>query len=242
MNELHARLPEAVKHFWNTRTSQADKQGGRTGLKDYGERGCVTGGAQLDGFIALIKDLLMDCGLPEASICCKRKIDLPGYFRPEKCWDLLVVNDGQLLAVIECKSQVGPSFGNNYNNRTEESLGSATDLWAAYREGAYSPSQRPWLGFLMLLEEAPGSMRPIKATESHFKVFEEFREASYARRYELLLLRLLRERLYDGACFLLATREGGKKGEFSEPSKELTFQQFTSSLLGHVMAYLKSRA
>ena len=90
MNELHARLPEAVKHFWNTRTSQADKQGGRTGLKDYGERGCVTGGAQLDGFIALIKDLLMDCGLPETSICCKRKIDLPGYFRPEKCWDLLV--------------------------------------------------------------------------------------------------------------------------------------------------------
>jgi len=41
--------------------------------------------------------------------------------------------------------QVG-SFGNNYNNRTEEALGSAVDLWAAYREGAFKPSRGPWFG------------------------------------------------------------------------------------------------
>jgi hypothetical protein len=152
VDDLQARLGGAIKHFWFTRTNQGDKQGGMSGRKDYGERGYVTGGAQLDGFISLIKSILIEAGLPESSIFCKSKIDLPGYFRPEKCWDLLVVTDGQLLAVIECKSQVGPSFGNNYNNRTEESLGSATDLWAAYREGAYAPSQRPWLGFLMVLE------------------------------------------------------------------------------------------
>ncbi len=39
-----------------------------------------------------------------------------------KKWDLLVV-EGCLIAAIEFKSQVG-SFGNNYNNRTEEALGS----------------------------------------------------------------------------------------------------------------------
>jgi hypothetical protein len=43
-------------------------------------------------------------------------MELPGYFRPTKEWDLLVILDGNLLASIEFKSQIGPSFGNNYNN------------------------------------------------------------------------------------------------------------------------------
>jgi hypothetical protein len=47
-------------------------------------------------------------------------VTLPGYFRPTKLWDVLVIHDKRLLAAIELKSQVGPSFGNNFNNRTEE--------------------------------------------------------------------------------------------------------------------------
>ncbi len=39
-----------------------------------------------------------------------------------------MVSEGKLLAGIEFKSQVG-SFGNNYNNRTEEAIGSAADIW-----------------------------------------------------------------------------------------------------------------
>jgi hypothetical protein len=152
---------------------------------------------------------------------------------------LLVVIGSQLLAVIECKSQVGPSFGNNFNNRTEEALGSAADLWTAYREGAFKPSQRPWLGFLMLLEKSPRSMRPVKPVESHFRVFEEFRDASYAKRYEVLLTRLLRERLYDGACLLLSAASTGKRGQFSEPSAELSFENFAGSLAGHGIAWAK---
>ncbi|MFO0943052.1 MAG: PaeR7I family type II restriction endonuclease [Pirellulales bacterium] len=67
-----------------------------------------------------------------------------------------------LLAVIEFKAQVGPSFGNNLNNRTEEALGNATDLWAAYREGAFAPSARPWLGYVFILEDCAPSNKPVK--------------------------------------------------------------------------------
>ena len=109
-----------------------------------------------------------------------------------------MIVDGTLIASIEFKSQVGPSFGNNFNNRTEEALGNATDIWAAYREGAFKPSARPWLGFFMLLEQAPRSTAPVRAREPHFKVFPEFKNATYAKRYEILLTKLLRERLYDG--------------------------------------------
>lgn len=48
--------------------------------------------------------------------------------RSEKMWDLLVVSDDTLHIALEFKSQVGPSFGNNFNNRMEKALGNAMDL------------------------------------------------------------------------------------------------------------------
>ncbi len=152
--------------------------------------------------------------------------------------DLLIVANGNLLAGIEFKSQVG-SFGNNYNNRTEEAIGSAADIWAAYREGAFEPSARPWLGYLMLLEEAAGSIRPVRAREPHFKVFPEFKTASYAKRYEILLTKLVRERFYDAACFLMSNAADGPNGVDSEPAPELSFQNFIASLLGKAIAVSK---
>src|SRR5207247_5291093 len=140
-------------------------------------------------------------GIEKANVHCERCLELPGWYRPEKQWDLLVVADRRLLAGIEFKSQVGPSFGNNFNNRTEEALGSATDLWAAYREGAFKPSERPWLGYLMMLEETVTSTRPVRSWEPYFKVFPEFKNASYVKRYEVLVTKLVRERLYEAPCF-----------------------------------------
>jgi len=238
---LNKQVEEAVRHFWATRERQLRDQGQISGRKDQGARSAVTGGAQMNGFVTLVRNLLVESGLPDSTVFQKKKLELPGYFRPEKQWDLLVVVEGQLLASIEFKSQVGPSFGNNFNNRTEESLGNATDLWAAYREGAFRPSLRPWLGYLMLLEETPASLRPVGVQEPHFKVFEEFRDASYAARYEILLTKLLRERLYDGACLLLSNRDDRRRGNFKEPSAELAFQGFASSLLAHAIAFVKTR-
>jgi len=194
----------------------------------------------MDGFVDLVRDSLCESGLPKANVYCRTGIELPGWYRPEKKWDLLVVEGGQLLAGIEFKSQVG-SFGNNYNNRTEEAIGSACDLWAAYREGAFNPSARPWLGYMMLLEEAPGSTNPVRAKEPHFKVFPEFKAASYARRYEILLTKLVRERLYDSACFLLSDAKSGPRGKYKEPAAELNFEKFIASLLSRAISVAKTR-
>src|SRR5258708_3261157 len=136
---LNKRLAEAIKHFWKTRGNQASQQGLKSGVRDAGARSAVTGGAQMNGFVHLIRDLLSESGLPKPHIYLDKAVELPGWFRPEKKWDLLIVADGMLMAAIEFKSQVG-SFGNNYNNRTEEAIGSATDGGAAFREGAFRPS------------------------------------------------------------------------------------------------------
>lgn len=137
------------------------------------------------------------------------------------------------------KSQIG-SFGNNFNNRTEEAIGSATDLWTAYREGAFK-SPRPWLGYLMVLEDAPGSSRPVTLRERHFKAFKEFRNTSYADRYSLLCKRLVLERLYDAACLILSSAETGPRGDFTEPHPQQAFRLFATSLVGHATAFSQIR-
>lgn len=239
MRELREDLANAVRHFWRTRDRQYRSQGSKSGRRDAGSRSAVTGGAQMDGFVNLVRSLLVDAGIAYPSVFCRRGVELPGFYRPEKQWDLLVVVDGTLLATVEFKSQVG-SFGNNYNNRTEEAIGNAVDLRTAYRDGALRPSSDPWIGYLMLLEDAPGSRKAVGVKEPHFQVFDEFRGASYALRYEILLTRLIRERLYDAACFLLSSRDSGIGGNYEEPSEELSFRSFAASLLARAHAYLET--
>ncbi|MBN1310282.1 MAG: PaeR7I family type II restriction endonuclease [Anaerolineae bacterium] len=240
--DYEARVSMAVQHFWAIRNKQSAQQGSTTGKKDYGSRSAVTGAKQLDGFAQLLSDIIREAGLPEHTIYTKRdETFLPGFFRPTKQWDLVAVASDQLLASIEFKSHIGPSFGNNFNNRVEEALGSASDLWTAYREGAFKPSQKPWLGWLMLLEDAPKSRSAVRVKEKHFKVFEEFRGASYIKRYELFCERLVRERLYDATCLLLTDKDGGPGGDYLEPNPELDFRTFATSLTAHVMAFVKMR-
>jgi hypothetical protein len=238
--ELDKKLRRAIRQFWSTRETQARKQGLTSGTRDAGARTAVTGGRQMNGFVSLVRDYLCENGLPKAHVYCNTMVELPGWFRPEKKWNLLIVDHGHLIAVIEFKSQVG-SFGNNYNNRTEEAIGSACDIWAAYREGAFKPSARPWLGYLMLLQEAPGSTRPVAAREPHFKVFPEFEDASYAKRCEILLTKLMREGLYDSTCLLLSNAKSGVKGAYKEPAAELVFENFMTSLWARAVSNARTK-
>jgi len=188
-------------------------------------------------FIQLLTDLMLGAGAKLEEIFHNKALELPGFFRPTKEWDLLMVREQQLVVAIEAKSQVGPSFGNNFNNRTEEAMGSALDLWTAFREGAFNSTVRPWLGYLFLLEDCPRSMRPVKTREPHFPVFPEFKNASYAKRYELFCRKLIRERHYSSAAFLMSSRTGGLRGEYAEPARDLTFHVFARSLAAQISIY-----
>jgi hypothetical protein len=233
MPDFDADIRQAVRHFWRTRTDQSARQTVAQ-ARDRGGRAAVTGGKQMDGFTRLVRRLLIEAKVPEACIAIDKRVELPGWFRATKDWDLVVVHENELIAAIEFKSQIGPSFGNNFNNRTEEALGSATDIWAAYREGAFKPSSRPYLGYLMLLEDCDRSRSPVKTSSPHFPVFPEFSGASYRDRYAILIEKLLRDRLYDGACFLTSSAASGVGGDYSEPHPELTFARFVAPLLARV--------
>jgi hypothetical protein len=238
-NGYEDRIKRAVAHYWMTLGTQAGKQTATD--SDRGNRRAVTGGKQMDGFCDLVRWLVAENGMPDASIFVRRGLELPGYFRPTKRWDLIVVHKGQLVAAVEFKSQVGPSFGNNFNNRTEEALGNATDLWTAFREGAFGKHQiRPWVGWLMFLEDCNGSQNSVEVDEPHFKVFDEFRNASYAKRYQLLLRKLVREKLYDGAALVLSSSDCSISGKYKEPSPDLSMKRFLAGIGGHVQTFLGS--
>jgi len=191
----------------------------------------------MDGFIELLTKLAIEAGIDRSHIYYRDSLELPGYFRPNKRWDFLIVAQNQLVAGLEAKSQVGPSFGNNFNNRTEEAMGSALDLWTAFREKAFGSAVRPWIGYLFLLEDSKRSTSPVGVKEPHFKVFPEFRGSSYAKRYELFCRRLVLERHYDSSAFLMSNAEMGANGDYSEPAGDLAFQMFANSLVAHVSAF-----
>jgi hypothetical protein len=237
LKEITDRTSQAVAQYWATRLWQQRRQQERSRV-DQGLRSAVTGGAQMDGFIQVFVDLIKDSGLPVEFVFRKRAIELPGFFRPTKEWDLLVVKNGTLIAAIEAKSQVGPSFGNNFNNRTEEAMGSSLDLWTAYREGAFLTSPQPFLGFFFMLEDCPASNSPVRVKEPHFKVFPEFVKASYMKRYELFCRKLVLERHYTSAAFITSDRINGEKGKYSIPAADLSPEVFAKSLVAHVYRFI----
>ena len=100
-------LRDAIKAFWQNRVAARKKQVD-AGRQDQGTRSHVTAGKNMDGFVALVRKIVVANGLPESGIHLKsRALTLPGYFRPTKRWDMLVTHEGRLIAALEFKSQVG---------------------------------------------------------------------------------------------------------------------------------------
>ena len=232
-DELQTRITGAVRAFWEARAAQGDRQRSG-GASNQGARGEVVGGKQMDGFATLLVDLMVEAGVERSAIFV-RPAQLPGFFRPAKEWDIVVVRDRNLLAAVELKSQVG-SFGNNFNNRIEEALGSSVDLWTAYREGQFQTMPKPFLGYLLLLEDTEGSRSAVAVREPHFAVRAEFTGSSYMRRYELFCRKLVLEGCYTAAGFLTAAREHtGAEPNFTEPGSDLAVARFVEELIRHTV-------
>lgn len=228
------KAAESVKAFWGNRDASRKKQV-EVGKADAGNRGAVTGGKNMDGFVALMIDLIEANELKDATVIRGGRIPLtlPGYFRPTKMWDMLVLRKNHLVAAIELKSQVG-SFGKNFNNRTEEAIGTAQDLWTAFREGSFGDAARPFVGWLMLVEDAPASRRPIRDRSDHFPVRPEFQGASYLERYNVLCKKLVQEQLYTTTAVLASPQTAVKTGKFSDVSDMTSLKAFVTSFAGHI--------
>lgn len=250
--DVDKRLQEAVQRYWDARAQNKAKQV-EAGKIDAGTRGEVTGGTQMGALEVLVADILCEAGLKRLDVRTRTSLELPGYFRATKKWDLIVVSEGELVLAMELKSQAGKSIGNNVNNRSEEAVGNAKDLWIAYREGRFGMAPQPFLGYLFLLEDRANVKVPVGNKEPYFKVDPVFQGnlitdkkgrvryagVTYAERYELLCRRLVLERLYSSACFLMATN--ARQTAITEPAPDLSFARFAAALRGHAVTFLGSK-
>jgi hypothetical protein len=265
-----ARIGDAVEAFWKGRSTPSKKKS-KAKAKQGAGRDAVVSGQNMSVFADLVREVVQHCGIAPSSVHTRKKdVVLPGFFRATKNWDVLVIHQRRLLAVFEFKSQVG-SFGNNLNNRSEEVIGSAADLWVAHHhhafsdgphrprrsgiaeptagEGDYSrdeadtdpallnPTLRsdprpPFLGWLMLLEDCEASTVPVKVQEPHYRVFDEFRHASYAERYQILCERLVERQLYAAAALELTQRDSREHRALSEAtSLKALFREFAGRMV-----------
>ena len=72
---------------------------------DQGERSGVTAGRNMDGFISLVHEIAMKNGKSQIEIQLGRRLlTLPGYYRPTKIWDVLLLSRGTIVAALEFKS------------------------------------------------------------------------------------------------------------------------------------------
>lgn len=190
----------------------------------------VRGGGHFNPVVNLLARFFTEAGYPLSSIGAGQRSAstiLPGYYRPTKAWDLVVVHNDILVAAIELKALGGPSFGNNYNNRIEEALGNAIDLDRANLTSLVG-RERPWLGYFFIMEDAAGSRRPGgKPREAAFSPDEVWHGRSYQERFNVTGQRLLDERLYDAVCYLVSSADDpGPR----EPSPHLDWRHFSAAL------------
>ena len=221
-----------VLALWKLR-SKAEKKARKGGNTDLGLRAGVTSGRHLDPLSQLVRNIFIEAGIPAADVHCgSTNLEIPGFYRPQKRWDIVVVHNGTLVAAVEFKSILG-SYGNNMNNRTEESLGNATDLHEAAEQGLIG-TRPPWLGFVFFMQDDESSRKGgKKPKQPHFNVDPEFVGANYQSRASIWLRRLLMKRLYNAAWYALVDPALGVEG-VREPDAELSWAKFEAAIRGRV--------
>ncbi|WP_122756578.1 PaeR7I family type II restriction endonuclease [Pseudomonas viridiflava] len=236
---LDERVTDAIVKFWTVRN---------------GGKG-VLGGKTLNAFVHIIEHVVRESGLANAKAYIGRNTSqLPGFFRPHKSWDVVVVDDGKLIAAIEFKSQVG-SIGNNFNNRTEEVLGSSLDLRTAIEESAFGEDANIFTGYIIVVEDSAASRATPNINMSFFPVMpgflldESVRDVSYTRRkdgthprtkgisyidrYDLMCKRLMMKGLYTATALIASPNEPKTSGTYSNVSASTSIQTFMLKLSKH---------
>jgi hypothetical protein len=196
---------QAIAAYWDAKHTQNELSVIRNKV-GAGTAGSVRGGKHFDAIAALLAKFFLDAGYPPEAIRITKSqgLELPGYYRPQKQWDVVVVYHDTLVAAFELKALGGPSFGNNYNNRVEEALGSAVDLRRAALEDLF-PHERPWLGYFFVMEDAPGSRSPVRTANGALPPTKIWKNKSYQERFAIFCERLMAENLYDAVCYVTSS-------------------------------------
>lgn len=229
MTVSRQEFEDAVAEYWGVKKAQHEL----SAIKDAvgaGNAGAVRGGKHFDTIAALLAKFFLDAGYPPADIKISKNLELPGYYRPQKKWDVVVVHDNTLVAAFELKALGAPSYGNNYNNRVEEALGSAVDLRRAALTELY-PGEKPWLGYFFIMEDHAKTRSAVKIPKGTFPVEDIWHGTSYRDRFGIFCERLMAEGIYDSVCYITSSAAEPKP---VEPVSSLDWRHFSAAITSRI--------
>ncbi len=210
------------------------------GTIDVGTRSQVTAGKHLDEVVGMMAGELIGFAAGNGSVFYgKNGVDIPGWFRASKQWDILAFKGDQLIAGIELKS-VSSSYGNNLNNRLEEAIGEAVDAKFANDRGLINHVIPPLMCYALIVKKEKESESIRKnPSSSHFPVDPVFEGTSYLDRFRIMCERLRREGIYGAVWFVIVDPENGA---VEEPVPELSYEAFLHELKAKVESFASYEA
>ena len=228
---MNNNIKHAILELFKLQNEASENQR-KHGHSDRGARSGVTSGKHLDPLAKEICNELMNCGLSEKDVFFGNKnMELPGWFRPTKQWDILAFYEKKLIVAVELKS-ISSSFGNNANNRTEEAVGSAVDANSAVKYNLYGNGYPPIFCYVLIVKSDADSRRVVhRPNEPHYKSDKTFYDISYIDRLGIMCQRLLAERLYDAVWFVAVDPTDQT---ISEPQPSLTYEKFITRIKSQV--------
>ncbi|MCI6231843.1 MAG: PaeR7I family type II restriction endonuclease [Selenomonas sp.] len=229
---MNKELKEILLDIFRREEKAAQVQESRGGY-DIGRRSAVTAGKHFDPLSEYISKELQTYGVASESIFWNEKLNIPGWFRASKQWDMLAFHQEDMIAAIEFKS-IGSSYGNNINNRVEEALGSAYDTHHAVKYNLYRSEGKipPMFAYLLVARKESASTRIVRPREMvHFPADKEFMDTSYLDRCRIFCDRLLQERVYDAVWLVYVDVE---HEDVEEPLASLSYEQFMHRIKSQV--------
>lgn len=220
-------LHTAIAGYWATKEKQQTAAEAVRSTAE-GTAKAVRGGGHFNPVANLLARFFTDAGYPVESIAASgTRTVLPGYFRPNKAWDLVVVHKEVLVAAIELKALGAPSYGKNFNNRIEEALGNSADLSRASL-ARLTGREKPWLGYFFLMDDSADSRhaRTARANAS-LPLAPEWKDLSHQERFSITGRRLVDEGLYDAVCYITSSPDDpGPR----EPEPLLDWRHFSAAI------------
>jgi hypothetical protein len=181
------------------------------------------------GLVEALRTELVENGVSADAILADGRIALPGaYDDVARKWDMLVMDDGELVAVVDFRTQTGFGAGKNIRNRMSDFVATAANFGRAH-SSSDDRSFRPFLGVVFVMEETPETTHELasRASETYIKRFRDF------------FRRLVNDQMYDAICYLTAT--GPDPIRVGEPDPMMGFEVFARTIAQHVVAFRRLR-
>lgn len=231
---MNDKMKKALLESFEIKKSAKIAQSQR-GHSDQGERAGITSGKHLDPIVNIIAEEIISAGIEEKDVHASHSgMELPGWFRPTKQWDILAFSQDALVMAIELKS-ISSSYSKNLNNRVEEALGMAVDVKSAERHGLFQCNIPPLFAYVMIVKSDDQSRKQtVDPKDTYFKADDSFYGCSYIERFKIMCRRFVEEGMYDAVWFVTVDPESGV---IDDPDPSLNYDNFLSKIKNQIAMF-----